>query len=138
MNLNPHGGAQSALRLVAPPAGMEAIDLFAGAGGFTEGAKGAGRKEFGDCFVAPYYSNGSGLTGRSIARPIGTFSTVDRWAIIRGNEMRMFQPPEVRAGMGFPDTYILPNTRREAIHLMGNAVCPAVATDILDALKEAA
>lgn len=51
--------------------------------------------------------------------------------------MRVSQPPEVRAGMGFPD-YILPNTSREAIHLMGNAVCPAVATDILDALKEAA
>lgn len=43
MNLNPHGGVQSALRLVAPAAGMEAIDLFAGAG-FTEGAKGAGVK----------------------------------------------------------------------------------------------
>lgn len=98
----------------------------------------AGRQEFGDCFVAPYYSNGSGLTGRSINRPIGTFSTVDRWAIIRGDEMRMFQPSEVRAGMGFRPNYILPNTRREAIHLMGNAVCPVVATDILESLKEAA
>jgi DNA (cytosine-5)-methyltransferase 1 len=98
----------------------------------------SGRKKFGDCFVAPFYSSGSGLTGRSIERPIGTFSTVDRWAIIRGNEMRMFQPSEVRAGMGFPRTYLLPKNRREAIHLLGNGVTPVVATDILNELKMAA
>ena len=98
----------------------------------------AGRKEFGDCFVAPYYSSGSGLTGRSIDRPIGTFSTVDRWAIIKGDQMRMFQPPEVRAGMGFPETYLLPTNRRDAIFLLGNAVAPVGATDILCALKQAA
>lgn len=98
----------------------------------------SGRKQFGECFVAPFYSSGSGLTGRSIERPIGTFSTVDRWAIIRGNEMRMFQPSEVRAGMGLPDSYKLPKTRREAIHLLGNGVTPKVATDILNELKKAA
>lgn len=98
----------------------------------------AGRKQFGECFVAPFYSNGSGLTGRSIHRPIGTFSTVDRWAIIRGDEMRMFQPSEVRAGMGFPKSYILPKKKRDAVHLLGNAVTPAVATDILNELKRAA
>lgn len=98
----------------------------------------AGRKQFGDCFVAPFYSSGSGLTGRSIDRPIGTFSTVDRWAIIRGDQMRMFQPSEVRAGMGLPGTYVLPKTRREAIHLLGNGVTPVVATDILNELRRAA
>lgn len=98
----------------------------------------AGRDRFGHTFLAPYYSNGSGLTGRSIDRPVGTFSTVDRWAIIRGDEMRMFQPSEVRAGMGFPKSYVLPATRREAIHLLGNAVCPVVAEDLLNAIKEAA
>lgn len=94
-----------------------------------------GRAQFGDTFVAPYYSKGSGLTGRSVDRPIGTFSTVDRWAIIRGDEMRMFQPAEIRAGMGFGATYVLPPTRREAIHLLGNAVCPPVAADLLQALR---
>lgn len=98
----------------------------------------AGRAALGDTFVAPYYSSGSGLTGRSIERPIGTISTLDRWAIISGDKMRMFQPSEVRAAMGFRASYVLPPTRREAIHLMGNAVCPVVATDLLGALRKAA
>jgi DNA (cytosine-5)-methyltransferase 1 len=98
----------------------------------------AGRMRFGNSFVAPYYSNGSGLTGRSLERPIGTFSTVDRWAIIQGDKMRMFQPSEIRAGMGFRETYILPKTKREANHLLGNAVPPVVPADILEAIKVAA
>ena len=98
----------------------------------------AGRAAFGDTFVAPYYSSGSGLTGRSVDRPIGTISTIDRWAIISGDKMRMLQPSEVRAAMGFRSDYVLPPTRREAIHLMGNAVCPVVATDLLMALQKAA
>jgi DNA (cytosine-5)-methyltransferase 1 len=98
----------------------------------------AGRATHGHTFVAPYYSSGSGLTGRSIDRPIGTISTIDRWAIIRGDRMRMLQPSEIRAAMGFRKDYVLPPTRREAIHLMGNAVCPVVATDLIHAIQRAA
>ncbi len=98
----------------------------------------AGRRAFGATFVAPFYSSGSGLTGRSIDRPIGTFSTIDRWSLIRNSEMRMLQPSEIRSGMGLPDSYILPSTRREAIHLLGNGVTPIVATDILNAIQKAA
>lgn len=65
-----------------------------------------GRKTFGRRFVAPYYSDGSGLTGRSIYRPIGTITTVDRWAIIKGEKMRMLQPTEAREAMGFPQHYV--------------------------------
>jgi DNA (cytosine-5)-methyltransferase 1 len=97
-----------------------------------------GRRDFGECFVAPFYSSGSGLTGRSIHRPIGTFSTVDRWALIRGKEMRMFQPSEIRSAMGLRSSYVLPKNRRAAIHLLGNGVTPIVATDILNELKKAA
>lgn len=98
----------------------------------------AGRARHGSRFVAPYYGSGSGTTGRSIHRPIGTITTLDRWAIIDGENMRMMQPSEVRAAMGFPEHYLLPTTRREAIQLLGNAVCPPVATDILNELKAAA
>ena len=98
----------------------------------------AGRREFGDRFVAPYYSNGSGLKGRSIERPIGTITTVDRWALIDEDRMRMLQPSELRAAMGFRKDYVLPETRREAIHLLGNAVCPRVATDLIQAIRLAA
>ncbi len=98
----------------------------------------AGRSAFGDRFVIPYYGSGSGLTGRSMARPIGTITTVDRWGIIDGDRMRMFQPHEVRAAMGFPAHYVLPTSRRPAINMLGNAVCPPVATDLLTAIMVAA
>lgn len=89
------------------------------------------RKNFGRRFVMPYYSSGSGLTGRSLQRPLGTITTVDRWAVVKGDWMRMLQPSEYRKGMGFPDDYKLPSTRAEAIHLLGNAVCPPMARDII-------
>lgn len=89
------------------------------------------RKSFGRRFVMPYYSSGSGLTGRALTRPLGTITTVDRWAVVKGDRMRMLQPSEYRKGMGFPDDYKLPPTRAEAIHLLGNAVCPPMARDII-------
>lgn len=97
----------------------------------------AGRRRFGDRFLAPYYGSGSGETGRSLDRPVGTITTVDRWSVIDGERMRMLSPDECRAAMGFPADYQLPRTRREAIHLLGNAVCPPVARDIIAALMVA-
>lgn len=95
----------------------------------------AGRTQFGTRFVAPYYGSGSGATGRSLSRPIGTITTLDRWAVVNGEYMRMLQPPEVRAAMGFPAGYRLPPTRRDAIHLLGNAVCPPVARVLVAAIQ---
>lgn len=93
-----------------------------------------GRKEFGRRFVMPYYGSGSGLTGRSLDRPLGTVTTRDRWAIVDGNKMRMFQPAEYRKAMSFDDNYVLPDNRQLAIHLLGNAVCPDVASDLIKAV----
>jgi DNA (cytosine-5)-methyltransferase 1 len=98
----------------------------------------AGRTEFGRRFVAPYYSSGSGLTGRSVKRPIGTITTCDRWAVVDGERMRMLQVPEAKAAMGFRADYVLPQTKREAMHMLGNAVCPPVAADLLAAIQQAA
>lgn len=94
-----------------------------------------GRAAHGERFLAPYYSSGSGLTGRSIHRPVGTITTRDRWAVINGDQMRMMAVPEVRGAMGFPPTYKLPAVHREAMHLLGNAVCPVVAADFMLALQ---
>lgn len=94
-----------------------------------------GRKQFGDEFVFPYYSKGSGLTGRSLDRPIGTLTTKARWGVVRGAEMRMLTVAETLAFMGFPSDYILPDSNVLAIHLLGNAVCPAVGEAILRQLK---
>lgn len=98
----------------------------------------SGRERYGRRFVAPFYGSGSGLTGRSIHRPVGTITTIDRWAIIDGDRMRMMQRNEVRRAMGFPDDYHLPSTHKETIHMLGNAVCPPVPRDILLAIQEQA
>lgn len=97
----------------------------------------AGRRRFGERFVAPYYGSGSGETGRSLQRPLGTITTRDRWAVIDGDRMRMLSIPEARAAMGFPDTYQLPKAKHAAMHMLGNAVCPPVARDLVSALVAA-
>ncbi|EPS1221657.1 DNA cytosine methyltransferase [Burkholderia cenocepacia] len=97
-----------------------------------------GRRAHGDRFVAPYYGSGSGETGRSLARPLGTITTRDRWAVINGDHMRMLTKEEARDAMSFPVDYILPNQHRLAMHMLGNAVPPWVARDVLNAIREAA
>ena len=78
------------------------------------------------------------MTGRSVARPIGTITTCDRWAVVDGDRMRMLQVSEAKAAMGFRRDYVLPESKRLAMRLLGNAVCPQVAADVLDALRRAA
>ncbi len=97
-----------------------------------------GRRRFGPRFVAPYYGSGSGETGRSLDRPLGTVTTRDRWAVIDGDRMRMLSAQEARSAMGFPEGYQLPAAHKEAIHMLGNAVCPPVACDVINAIREAA
>lgn len=98
----------------------------------------AGRARHGHRFLAPYYGSGSGLTGRCLSRPIGTITTLDRWAVVDGDRMRMLTADENRAAMGFPVGYQLPTRHKDAVHMLGNAVCPVVARDVIHALKVAA
>lgn len=98
----------------------------------------AGRRAHGERFVAPYYGSGSGETGRSLERPLGTITTRDRWAVIDGDRMRMLTADECRAAMGFPASYRLPTQHKAAVHLLGNAVVPQVAADLINAIRRAA
>jgi len=93
----------------------------------------SGRARFGRRFVIPYYGSGSGLTGRSLDRPIGTITTIARWAVVDGDRMRMLTVDETRAAMGFPEGYHLPRQQRAAIQMLGNAVPPPLARDVLAA-----
>jgi DNA (cytosine-5)-methyltransferase 1 len=78
----------------------------------------------------PYY--GSTETGRTLDRPLGTITTTDRWALVMGDRLRMITPTEARAGMGFPDTYLLPKKpKRAAMKMLGNAVCPPAAKHVI-------
>lgn len=91
-----------------------------------------GRAKLGSRFLVAYY--GSERGGRSLDRPIGTITTRDRYAAVDGSRMRMLSVGEYRTAMGFPEAYHLPPNRRLAIHLLGNAVCPPVASAVLRAL----
>lgn len=96
----------------------------------------AGRAAHGDRFLVAYYGNELG--GRSLDRPLGTVTTRDRYAVVNGDQMRMLSANEYRKAMGFPDAYRLPQQHRAAVHMLGNAVCPPVARDIINALRKAA
>ena len=71
-------------------------------------------------------------------RPVGTITTRDRWAVIDGDCMRMLSVNECRKAMGFPDGYHLPASNKDAMHMLGNAVVPLVARDVINALRAAA
>jgi DNA (cytosine-5)-methyltransferase 1 len=95
----------------------------------------AGRERFGDRFIAAFYGTDR---GRSLDKPLGTVTTRDRFALVDRDRMRMLTIQEYRAAMGFPVGYVLPSARKAAIHLLGNAVCPPVAEEIVRQIQEVA
>lgn len=95
-----------------------------------------GRRQCGARFLTAYYGNERG--GRGLHRPVGTITTRDRWAVIDGDRMRMLNVDECRRAMGFPDDYQLPARQKDAMHMLGNAVVPPVARDVINAIREAA
>lgn len=137
MNLEPsaHVGAESVIQF---DSGKWSPVNKTGRSTNTLARVAAGRARFGHRFVMPYYGSGSGLTGRCLSRPLGTVTTVDRWALVDGDRMRMLTAAENRGAMGFPEDYTLPTNHRQAVHMLGNAVCPPVARDVINALKDAA
>ncbi len=94
-----------------------------------------GRKEIGRRFVMSYY--GQSKTGRDLARPLGTVTTRDRWAVVDGPRMRMLTVNEYKQAMGFPAGYQVPQSPKKlGIHLLGNSVAPPVATALLDGIRQ--
>lgn len=90
-------------------------------------------------FVMVYYGTDAAGGFQTLDRPLRTVTCLDRFAYVRrngcGHEMRMLQPSELAAAMGFPKEHVWPKcTRREQIKLIGNAVCPLVMRDVIAAL----
>lgn len=94
-----------------------------------------GRAAYGERFLMPFYKSG---TCRPLTRPLGTLTTRDRWSIVNGDRMRMLSVDEARAAMGFPVGYELPANGKDAMHLLGNAMVPAVAEAGVRSVMEAA
>ena len=90
-------------------------------------------------FIMVYYGTDGAGGFQTLDRPLRTVTTLDRFAYVKlngtGHEMRMLQPPELAAAMGFPTCHKwADSTRRERIRLIGNAVCPPVMKAIVKAL----
>jgi DNA (cytosine-5)-methyltransferase 1 len=90
--------------------------------------------------LVPYYGTG---TARTVTEPVGTLSTRDRYALVRGDVavedvlFRMLEPHEIGRAMSFADTYVVLGNKRERVRQYGNAVTPNAAEVILCALVEA-
>ncbi len=105
-------------------------------------SEGAARFD-GDPFLVPYYGawrKGSRVVVYPLTRPLGTLTTVDRYALARRDGdtwgVRMLTPDEMARAFGFPPGYALRGTRRERVHQIGNAVCPPVAAWLLSRVRE--
>ncbi len=90
-------------------------------------------------FLLVYYGSDGAGGWQRLDVPLRTVTTLDRFAIvrpkIRGYEMRMLQVAELRKAMGFPAGFLLRHgTRRDRIHLLGNAVCPPVMAAVVRSL----
>jgi DNA (cytosine-5)-methyltransferase 1 len=109
----------------------------------------AGGNHFGlvTAFLVKYY--GCGI-GQELNTPLHTITTKDRFALVTiyGTKyviadigLRMLQPHELYAAMGFPADYITKfiksnnrmMTKADEIHRCGNAVCPGVARALVEA-----
>lgn len=97
-----------------------------------------GRAGFGDEFIMPYYGKGLGLTGRCTSRPIGTITTLDRWALVRGDVMWMLSASEALTAQSFPASTLRPDKHRLTMHIADNAVPPLAGQRILEAMMAAA
>jgi DNA (cytosine-5)-methyltransferase 1 len=72
--------------------------------------------------------------GYSLDDTLGTITTKDQWAYVRGGSMRFLQPSELRDAMGFPAIYALPATPKKlAVHMLGNSVAPPVGRAVIGA-----
>ncbi|MGW6912520.1 DNA cytosine methyltransferase [Kitasatospora sp. NPDC054939] len=99
--------------------------------------------------LVPYYSNGK---AQLAAEPMATVTTVERHSLLVGGRVaavedcrfRMIEPHEYARAMEFPDDYVFigetagkPPTKRQWVEMVGNAVTPNVARDLVAMAVEA-
>ncbi|SOE82107.1 DNA (cytosine-5)-methyltransferase 1 [Caballeronia arationis] len=98
-------------------------------------------------FLIKYYGNDK--DGVDLRGPLHTVPTHDRFGLVtvHGEDyaivdigMRMLTPRELARAQGFPDSYVLdpffngkPLSKSSQVRMIGNSVCPDVATALIDA-----
>lgn len=79
----------------------------------------------------------TGHRGVPLDEPIRTITTKRQWVLVDGDAYRYLTPRELARGMGFPESFRLPDAPLDAtVRGLGNAVCPPVATALVAAVAE--
>lgn len=128
------GGSRDRARSV-----LEPLSTFS-AQGNHHGLVGASAARWREILL-PYYGNG---TATSVADPMGTLTTRDRFAVIGPGELpafeecsfRMLTPREVAAGMAFAPDYLVTGSGRDQVAGFGNAVPPPMGEVLMSSLVE--
>jgi DNA (cytosine-5)-methyltransferase 1 len=104
--------------------------------GARERMRGAARRFGRNCCLVQHTT---GHRGVPLTEAIRTITTKDHWVLVAGDAYRPLTLRELARGMGFPDSYSLPDVGRDpVIRGLGNAVCPPVARDLVRSVAEAA
>lgn len=115
------------------PGGWRAIS--AASPGARDRMRGAQKRTGRRCLVQ-HVTNHPGVP---LHEAIRTITTKDHWVLVNGDAYRKLTPRELARGMGFPDSYAIPELPRVSmVRGLGNAVCPPVARDLVAAVREAA
>jgi DNA (cytosine-5)-methyltransferase 1 len=94
-----------------------------------------GREKFGPIFLDAAY--GSEVGGRSIDKPLGTVTTVNKHSLVIGDRIRALTVNELAMAQTFPTHYRFPKEATAAKAMIGNAVPPTMARKIITAVLAA-
>lgn len=91
-----------------------------------------GRKQFGDIFLDAAY--GSAKTGRSLDKPLGAVTTVNKHSLVIGDTIRPLSIAELAAAQSFRGDYLWPESVTATKRMIGNAVPPLMAQRLVETL----
>ena len=95
-----------------------------------------GRKQFGEVFLDAAY--GSAKSGRSIDKPLGVVTTVNKHSLVVGDLIRPLSLKELAAAQSFDENYQWPESATATKLMIGNAVPPVKAKEVISAVLKAA
>jgi DNA (cytosine-5)-methyltransferase 1 len=95
-----------------------------------------GRAKYGELFLDAAY--GSAKSGRSIDKPIGAITTINKHSVVFGDYIRPITIKEQAAAQTFPSNYLWPESKTITKKMIGNAVPPVMAKKVTEAILKAA
>ena len=73
---------------------------------------------------------GSAKSGRSIDKPIGTITCVNKHSVVIGEHIRPITIQEQASAQSFPSDYAWPESTTLTKQMIGNAVPPVMAKEV--------